>query len=99
MHVDPSGPTYQINLEGVAKEVTDDPKEKGYVPDSQHCATELQSNFNVRNIVVSAHMVAWPLCKDDTHCISFGGNHRFHLAAVDSFHHGFMRIACIDRRP
>ena len=40
----------------------------------------------VRNIDVRTHMVAWPLCKDDTHCISLGGNHRFHLAAVDSFH-------------
>ena len=31
MHVDPSGPTYQINLEGVAKEAADDPTDKGYV--------------------------------------------------------------------
>ena len=31
MHVDPSGPTYQINLEGVAKEATDDPTDQGYV--------------------------------------------------------------------
>ena len=31
MHVDPSGPTYQINLEGVAKETTDDPTDKGCV--------------------------------------------------------------------